>query len=282
MTTRRACESGCAPSTGSSNWASMSVVPATVLGMASSSHVSPYGSARDLPSVKEMEQQMAAFRLLGFMLAKDQRKQLKDLQREHRRITETVDMFYSLLARARELLDDLAPPSPALAQMVELAQRDSESSSHSVLGEKREGCRGREGQKPDCNEGPKGSPRVDLRRALRVRPVAQSAPAVAPALVADYADGLTQVQIANKYGLYVQTVRKRLIAAGIDTRARLRVLTDEDLRAARGRGPRSQRQRNRLRTWRRPHDGHPIAGTSVVTKRRNHHRTPPRPGHEPL
>lgn len=65
--------------------------------MASSSHVSPYGSARDLPSVKEMEQQMAAFRLLGFLLPKDQRKQLKDLQREHRRITETVDMFYSLL-----------------------------------------------------------------------------------------------------------------------------------------------------------------------------------------
>lgn len=54
-----------------------------------------------------------------------------------------------------------------------------------------------------------------------------------PLLVADYADGLTQVQIAKKYGLHVQTVRKRLIQAGVDTRARLCILADEDLRAAR-------------------------------------------------
>ena len=40
---------------------------------------------------------MAAFRLLGFLLSKDQRKQLKDLQSEHRRITEIVDTFYALL-----------------------------------------------------------------------------------------------------------------------------------------------------------------------------------------
>ncbi|MGV1004886.1 MAG: hypothetical protein ACOYEV_09000 [Candidatus Nanopelagicales bacterium] len=40
---------------------------------------------------------MAALRLLGLLLPKDQRKQFKDLQREHRLITETVDMFYALL-----------------------------------------------------------------------------------------------------------------------------------------------------------------------------------------
>ena len=51
--------------------------------------------------------------------------------------------------------------------------------------------------------------------------------------MADYAEGLTQVQIAEKHGLHVQTVRRRLIEAGVDTRARLRGLTDEDLRAAR-------------------------------------------------
>ena len=67
------------------------------LGMANSSQVSPYGSARDLPSVKEMERKMAAFRLLGSLLPKEQRKQLKDLQREHRRLTEIVDKFYTLL-----------------------------------------------------------------------------------------------------------------------------------------------------------------------------------------
>lgn len=59
--------------------------------------VTPYGSARDLPSVRELEQQMAAFRLLGFLLPRDQRKELKRLQGEHRRTTDTVDAFYTLL-----------------------------------------------------------------------------------------------------------------------------------------------------------------------------------------
>ena len=40
---------------------------------------------------------MAAFRLLGFLLPRDQRKELKRLQGEHRRITDTVDAFYALL-----------------------------------------------------------------------------------------------------------------------------------------------------------------------------------------
>lgn len=57
----------------------------------------PYGSARDLPSVREMEQQIATFRLLGFLLSRDQRKELKRLQGEYRRIVNTVDGFYALL-----------------------------------------------------------------------------------------------------------------------------------------------------------------------------------------
>lgn len=48
--------------------------------MSDTHKVSPYGSARDLPSVKEMEQQIAAFKLLGLLLPKAQRKQLKNLQ----------------------------------------------------------------------------------------------------------------------------------------------------------------------------------------------------------
>lgn len=65
--------------------------------MSDTHKVSPYGSARDLPSVKEMEQQIAAFKLLGLLLPKAQRKQLKDLQSEHRRIIGIVDTFYGLL-----------------------------------------------------------------------------------------------------------------------------------------------------------------------------------------
>jgi len=58
---------------------------------------SPYGTARDLPSFKEMSQQIAALKLLGLLLPKAQRKQLKDLESEHRRIIRIVDTFYGLL-----------------------------------------------------------------------------------------------------------------------------------------------------------------------------------------
>lgn len=140
------------------------------------------------------------------------------------------------LARARKLLNDLAHPSPALAQMVKLAQRDPKSGDLSIRGEKRERRRGGGSRKAGRNEGSTGSPRIDLRGAPRVRPVSPSVattPTAFPTLVADYADGLTQVQIAKKHGLHVQTVRKRLIEAGVDTRARLRALTGAELRAIR-------------------------------------------------
>lgn len=75
------------------------MVTDTVVDMSDRSQVSPYGSARDLPSVKEMEQQMAAFKLLGFLLPKDQRTQLKELERDYKHITGVVDGFYVLLGQ---------------------------------------------------------------------------------------------------------------------------------------------------------------------------------------
>ncbi|MBN7794001.1 hypothetical protein [Microbacterium esteraromaticum] len=67
--------------------------------MADSPQVSPYGSARDLPSVQEMEQQLAAFKLLGILLPKEQRNKVKELEHEHRRITGLVDKFYGILGK---------------------------------------------------------------------------------------------------------------------------------------------------------------------------------------
>lgn len=69
--------------------------PVTVIDMAEKPQVTPYGSARDLPSVKEMEYQLALFDL--FDLPPDQRKQLRELKKEHQHITTTVDRFYGLL-----------------------------------------------------------------------------------------------------------------------------------------------------------------------------------------
>lgn len=59
--------------------------------------VHPYGSAGDLPSVKEMEEQIEGLKLLDSLLPQGQRQQLEDLQREHQRITRIVDTFYGLL-----------------------------------------------------------------------------------------------------------------------------------------------------------------------------------------
>lgn len=74
--------------------------------MTDTHRVRPYGSARDLPSVKEIEQQIAAFKVFGFLLPKDQRQQLRNLEREHRRTTAMVDAFYELLGKRNWVFTD--------------------------------------------------------------------------------------------------------------------------------------------------------------------------------
>lgn len=67
---------------------------------------------------------------------------------------------------------------------------------------------------------------------LPTAPVAVNASHVLPLLV-DYANGMTQTEIAAKHGLHIQTVRKRLTQAGVTSRERNRALDDEDLWRAR-------------------------------------------------
>ncbi|MBI9001376.1 hypothetical protein M0E87_10585 [Corynebacterium sp. CCM 9185] len=98
--------------------------------------MTPYGSARDLPSVMELEQQIQASRLLGFLLPRNQRKEIKRLHDEQRRITDTVDAFYALLGPRNWVftgdlqLDDIqaaiatADPNEAEQRLVEYYQSD--------------------------------------------------------------------------------------------------------------------------------------------------------------
>lgn len=44
-------------------------------------------------------------------------------------------------------------------------------------------------------------------------------------MVVDYANGMTQEEIARVHDLHIQTVRKRLKAAGVVTRSRSTALT---------------------------------------------------------
>lgn len=53
-------------------------------------------------------------------------------------------------------------------------------------------------------------------------------------MIVDYANGMTQEDIARKHDLHIQTVRKRLKAAGVVTRSRGNALTEQDLDEARG------------------------------------------------
>lgn len=52
-------------------------------------------------------------------------------------------------------------------------------------------------------------------------------------MVVDYANGMTQAEIACKHGLHVQTVRKRLKSAGVVARTHRTALTDQELIEAR-------------------------------------------------
>jgi hypothetical protein len=77
--------------------------------MDSTDRVTPYGSAKDLPVIKELEQQLAALKVFGWMLSADQRAQLRASEAELRRIPDLVDEFYRLLGpRNWVYTDDLA------------------------------------------------------------------------------------------------------------------------------------------------------------------------------
>lgn len=76
---------------------------------------------------------------------------------------------------------------------------------------------------------PRREKRTEIEPDRSPEPVMTPSSATDMALVVDYANGMTQVEIAEKHGLHVQTIRKRLHAAGVDTRLRRRALSSADL-----------------------------------------------------
>ena len=57
----------------------------------------PYGSARDLPRFREMEMQLKGAKILTLFVARDQRKELLEIEREMIRLAQVVDDFYERL-----------------------------------------------------------------------------------------------------------------------------------------------------------------------------------------
>lgn len=92
-----------------------------------------YGSARDLPMFKEMEQQLVGMRLLKFLIPKEKRHLLKDLPAQLERITGTVDAFYALLGPRHWVFhDDLSVDD--MADLVVDHAGDAEGAEQHFIG----------------------------------------------------------------------------------------------------------------------------------------------------
>lgn len=89
-----------------------------------------YGSASDLPQVKEMQRQLAGLRLLGFLVPREARQALKELPKRLQYITGTVDAFYALLGPRHWVfhddlsLDDMAALVTRHSSVPEAAEQE--------------------------------------------------------------------------------------------------------------------------------------------------------------
>lgn len=102
--------------------------------------VTPYGSAKDLPSYREMAQLIQGGKLLTLVLARKQRKEILEVERQLDRLTRVVDDFYDRLGarnwifheslnleKVEALLSETSDAESAEARLTRL-YRDPESS----------------------------------------------------------------------------------------------------------------------------------------------------------
>ena len=60
-------------------------------------HAAPYGSARDLPSYQEMDRQIQGGKLLTRFIARKQRSEFIEIERQLNHLVAVVDRFYGRL-----------------------------------------------------------------------------------------------------------------------------------------------------------------------------------------
>ena len=93
----------------------------------------PYGSARDLPKFKEMQQQLLAMRLLRFLLPKKDRHLLRELPVQLDHLASTVDSFYALLGHRHWVFhEDLSVDD--MANLVTRSDGDPDSAEKAFIG----------------------------------------------------------------------------------------------------------------------------------------------------
>lgn len=176
--------------------------------------------------------------------------------------------------RAKMLAREFGQPTPALVRLIQVVRQDAELSAlmetKTATGQRRSKRRRERsaGKSKSSMLAPDGRP-----RGQAPTPESSQKAALLLLLATDYANGLTQVQIAEKHGLHVQTVRKRLVQTGVDTRTHLPVSTDDELRQAckamkEGASARESPMGSASRTRRSS------VRSDMLTGCRNHHHAP--------
>lgn len=66
----------------------------------------PYESAHDLPSFIEMQEQIKGVKLLWFLIPRDKRQDVKELERQLKHLGDTVDRFYDVLGSRNWIFHD--------------------------------------------------------------------------------------------------------------------------------------------------------------------------------
>ena len=73
--------------------------------------LSPYGSARDLPSYQEMDRQIQGGKLLTRFIARNQRSEFLEIERQLNHLVAVVDRFYNRLGPLNWVFHELLPLS---------------------------------------------------------------------------------------------------------------------------------------------------------------------------
>ena len=68
---------------------------------------SAYGSAADLPSYRELTQEIQGFKLLTLFIARGQREEILVVERQMKRLTRVVDDFYERLGPRNWIFHDM-------------------------------------------------------------------------------------------------------------------------------------------------------------------------------
>lgn len=84
-----------------------------------------YGSARDLPSYRELLQQIEGGKLLTLFIARDQRKKIVEIEEQVDRLTRIVDHFYERLGSRNWIFHDLLNVDEIERLLAETADAES-------------------------------------------------------------------------------------------------------------------------------------------------------------